>query len=171
MPADIITERLTIRELTLHDAPFILQLLNSPGWLRYIGDRNIRTHEQATEYLTNGSLKSYRENGFGLMLVELKESRQPIGMCGIISRATLPSPDIGYALLPGYEGFGYAYEATSAVLQHAREELRLPQMLAITLRDNERSVRLLEKLGLSNNGETVPNDAGDELLLYSINFS
>ena len=100
MEAILQTERLLLREFTEDDAAFIVELLNSPGWIQYIGDRNIKTEEQAREYLNNGPLKSYRQNGFGLYMVEKKDDHTPIGMCGIIKRDTLNNPDIGFAFLP-----------------------------------------------------------------------
>src|SRR5688572_4300133 len=104
------TARLRLREFTLEDTPFIIALLNSPGWLQFIGDRNVRTPEQARGYLEHGPFKSYRENGYGLCLVEQKESGNPVGMCGVLKRDTLDSPDIGFAFLPGFQGQGYALE-------------------------------------------------------------
>ena len=112
------TDRLTIRQLTLADAPFIVELVNTPGWLRFIGERNIKTSEQAENYLKNGPMASYAQNGFGLYGVELKSEKTPIGMCGLIKRETLPDPDIGFAILPEFTGSGFAFEAaTSHCLQ------------------------------------------------------
>jgi RimJ/RimL family protein N-acetyltransferase len=91
------TKRLRLREFTLEDTAFILDLLNSPGWLRYIGDRGVKTEEQAKNYLLNGPIKSYTKNGYGLSMVERKDDNKPIGMCGIIKRDTLENPDIGFA--------------------------------------------------------------------------
>src|SRR5687767_3229567 len=110
------TERLRLREFTLNDTAFIIELLNSPGWLKYIGERNVKTEEQAINYLQNGPMKSYLENGYGLSMVEKKVDDTPIGMCGIIRRETLDNPDIGFAFLPGYEAQGHGYEIASAVL-------------------------------------------------------
>src|SRR6201986_3267525 len=114
------TERLRVREFTLNDAAFIIELVNSPGWLKYIGDRNIKTDDKAKEYLQNGPLKSYAENGFGLSMVELKSDGTPVGMCGIIKRVALEHADIGFAFLPQYMGKGYAYEIASATLLFAK---------------------------------------------------
>lgn len=165
MPEAVIeTVRLKLRELTFGDADFIIQLVNSPGWLRFIGDRNIRTEEEAIAYLESGPLKSYRENGFGLWLVELK-SDAPIGMCGILKRETLDHPDIGFALLPEFYGQGYAYEAAAATLAYAKDELNLSKIAAITVPGNVRSIKLLEKIGMKCNRQIELN--GDVLLLYS----
>jgi RimJ/RimL family protein N-acetyltransferase len=160
------TDRLNIRRLTTGDTAFIIELLNTPGWLTFIGDRNVRTTEEAIGYLTNGPLKSYAENGFGLYLVATRANDTPIGMCGIIKRPTLDNPDIGYALLPAFAGMGYAYEMASAVLHHALHELKLSSICAITLPVNASSVKLLEKLGFTNKGPFVAADTKETLLLF-----
>lgn len=144
------TDRLTIRKLALPDAPFILELVNSPGWLRYIGDRKVHSEEDAQAYIENGPLKSYRENGFGLWKVELAST--PIGMCGILKRPDLELPDLGFAFLPEYHGLGYASEAAAATLSFARDVLHLPQLCAIVQPDNARSIALLKKNGFARVG-------------------
>lgn len=161
------TERLRLREFNLNDTAFIIELLNSPGWLQFIGDRNVKTHEQAVQYLQNGPLKSYAENKYGLSMVETKEGQKPIGMCGIINRATLDNPDIGFAFLPEYIGRGYGYEIASATLLHAKEKLHLSKIVAITLPNNKNSIGLLEKLGFTFTKPFSYADSKEELLLYS----
>ncbi len=160
-------DRLRLRELTWDDAAFIVALVNTPGWLTYIGDRNIKTEEQAREYLTNGPMKSYVENGFGLWLVELKETVQPIGMCGLLRRDYLDHPDIGFAFLPDYQGKGYAYEAAEATISFAKEKLNIPTICAITLPNNKSSIKLLEKIGMTLQGTIQPPSSTEELFLYS----
>ncbi len=161
------TERLRLREFTTEDAQFIVELVNSPGWLEFIGDRNIKSEEQATIYLENGPIRSYRENGFGLSLVETKDNGLKIGMCGIIKRDHLDHPDIGFAFLPQFTGKGYAFEMASATLTFALNTLKLPVMSAITLANNERSIKLLEKIGLKFiKPFHFPNDE-EELMLFS----
>lgn len=140
------TERLQLREFNLEDTPFVIELLNSKGWLQFIGDRNIKTEEQAQNYLINGPLKSYVDNGFGLWLVGRKSDQKPLGMCGIIKRQTLPNPDIGFAFLPEFAGQGYAYEIASAVLLYAKNDLKITKIAAIILPENIKSIRLIEKL-------------------------
>jgi RimJ/RimL family protein N-acetyltransferase len=142
------TSRLLLREFTIHDSGFILELLNSEGWLQYIGDRHVKTEEQAIDYLEKGPIRSYRENGFGLWLVENKNDRTALGMCGILDRGTLGSPDIGFAFLPEFCGKGYAYEIASETLAYAKNILKIPKVAAITVPANERSIRLLTRLGL-----------------------
>jgi RimJ/RimL family protein N-acetyltransferase len=141
------TDRLVLRRISIDDDAFILELLNDPGWLRFIGDRGVRTLEDARNYIINGPLDMYERLGFGLYAVELKDGGAAIGMCGLIKRATLPDVDLGYALLPRFAGQGYASEAAAAVLAYARQALGLARVLAITSPDNERSIRLLERIG------------------------
>jgi len=149
MPVILETERLRLRTFTMADAPFVLELLNTPNWLQYIGDRGIKTLEQAQSYLANGPILSYNTYGFGLYLVELKETATAIGMCGLLKRNYLEHMDIGYALLPAYERHGYAYEIATATMNYAFTQLHLMHLAAITDTGNERSVRLLEKLGFT----------------------
>ncbi len=148
MSAILHTPRLTISKFTVADATFILELVNTPTWIRFIGDRNIHTLTDAEAYVLNGPMASYEKHGLGLYRVALSTTEQPIGMCGILKRDTLDMPDIGYALLPAYERKGYAYEAASAVMDHAFNELGLPQVAAITDPSNQRSIALLKKLGM-----------------------
>jgi RimJ/RimL family protein N-acetyltransferase len=143
------TKRLVLRHLNPEtDAEFILRLLNEPSFLQYIGDKGIRTIEDARQYITNGPARSYQENGFGLYCVGLKDLGEPIGISGIIRRDTLPDPDIGFAFLPEYWNQGYAYESATAVMKYARAELQLERILAITTPENEASAKLLGKIGL-----------------------
>src|SRR5689334_22505860 len=114
------TERLLLRQFTVDDAQFILNLLNEPSFLRYIGDKKVRNLEDARQYILNGPIASYERNGFGLLLVELKETHTPLGMCGLLKREELPDADIGFAFLPAYWNKGFAFEASAAVLQDAR---------------------------------------------------
>lgn len=160
------TERLTLRELIIDDTEFIIELVNSPGWLKFIGDRNIKTTEQAIAYLENGPIKSYRDNGFGLAMVETKDAKKQIGMCGIIKRDSLDSPDIGFAFLPEFTGKGYAFEIASATLAFATHQLKLPVICAITVPGNVHSIKLLEKIGLKFI-KTINSPENEELLLYS----
>ena len=142
------TERLILRPFRSEDAEFILALLNEPSFLRYIGDKAVRTVEDAEQYILNGPVASYERHGFGLCLVELKDTHTPIGMCGLLKRAELPDPDIGFAFLPDFWNKGFAFESAAAVLKDARERLNLARILAITNQDNEPSIKLLQKLGL-----------------------
>lgn len=141
------TERLVLTALADRDAAFMLELLNEPSFLRYIGDRGVRTIDDARRYLREGPVASYERHGFGLLRVGLKADDTPIGICGILRRDTLPEPDLGFSLLPAWWSQGYAREAADAVLRHARVVLRLGRILAITSPDNGPSIRLLDQLG------------------------
>jgi RimJ/RimL family protein N-acetyltransferase len=142
------TERLSLRMLTHSDASFILKLVNTPGWLEFIGDKKIRNEQDAVLYLQNGPLKSYSTHGFGLWLVQLKASDTPIGLCGLLKREYLSAPDIGFAFLPTHTGKGYAFEIAKATRDYATTSLGIHTLQAITLPYNERSIKLLEKIGL-----------------------
>jgi len=121
--------------------------LNTEGWLRHIGDRQVRTDEQAADYLERTIIPSYRANGYGFWLMELRDSGLPVGMCGVYKRDYLELPDLGYALVPEHEGKGLATEAASAALGYAREQLGFSALCAIVTPDNLSSIRLLERLG------------------------
>ena len=143
------TGRLVLRRLTVEDAPFLLRLLNEPSWLRFIGDRGVRTLDDARKYVLEGPIDMYERLGFGLYAVTLEEDEKaPLGICGLVKRAGLDDVDIGFALLPEFWGKGYAYEAASAVMAYAKEVVGLTRVVAITSLDNESSARLLEKIGL-----------------------
>jgi len=143
------TERLILRRLSAEDAAFILELVNEPAWLQFIGDRGVRTLEDARGYILNGPVAMYRRVGFGLYMVELKPSATPIGICGLIARVGLADIDIGFAFLTAFRGQGYAYESASAMMAYAQDTLGLNRVVAITAPDNQRSITLLTKLGLS----------------------
>ncbi len=142
------TDRLLLRPFTTDDAPFVLTLLNEPSFLHFIGDKNVRSLEDARQYLLTGPIACYKQNDFGLLLIELKDSHTPIGMCGLLKREELAQPDIGFAFLPDYWGKGFALEAATKVMKDARERLKLEQILAIVNPDNDASIKLLERLGL-----------------------
>jgi RimJ/RimL family protein N-acetyltransferase len=161
------TKRLTLREFTEEDSAFIFKLLNSPGWLKYIGQRGIKIEDDAKDYINNKLRKSYKDSGFGFYLAELNAGKIPIGMCGIIKREWLDDVDIGFALLPEFEGRGFAYEAASATMKYASEALGLKKISAITVPNNLASVKLLEKIGLSfTRMIRIPVDK-EELMLFT----
>ena len=142
------TGRLILRPMTLDDAALILELLNEPSFIQNIGDRKVRSLEEARSYIRNGPIASYERNGFGLYVVERKETHESIGMCGLIKRDTLEDVDIGYALLPRFWSQGYAVEAAQAMKEYAREGIGLKRLVAITDPANQASIRVLEKIGL-----------------------
>ncbi|NVJ24578.1 MULTISPECIES: GNAT family N-acetyltransferase [Myxococcus] len=160
------TERLVLRRVTREDAPFILVLVNEPAWLRFIGDRGVKTLEDAWGYITNGPHASYERHGFGLYLVERKSDGAPLGMCGLLKRDSLEYVDIGYALLPAYWGQGYAQEAVSATLAYAQKDLGLKRIAAIVSKDNASSIKVLERMGLRFEKYFRLPGASEEISLY-----
>ena len=160
------TERLKLREFNRQDTGFILKLLNTKGWLDFIGVRNVHDVQGAIAYLEGGPIHSYKQHGFGIYLVELKDGSVPIGMCSILKRDTLLDPDIGFAFLPEYEGQGYATESTKAILTYASQHLRVPRVCAITKADNKKSIRVLESVGLKFIRRISFSEANEGLLLY-----
>jgi RimJ/RimL family protein N-acetyltransferase len=160
------TERLTLRRFTTEDAPFILELLNDPAFLRFVGDKGVRTLKDARQYLVDGPLASYEQLGFGLYLVALKTTHEPIGMCGLIKRDTLEDVDIGFAFLPEFRRRGYGFEAAAAVKDYALKVLGLKLLLAITNQDNAGSIRVLEKMGFKFDRLIRLAPDADELRLY-----
>ncbi len=161
------TERLSLCQLKIEDAPFIYELLNSPEWIQYIGDREIRTLDDARNYIEKGPMSSYSRNGFGLYLTRLKTDDTPIGLCGLIKRETLAHPDIGFAFLSEFMGKGFAFESASAVLKQGKTSLGLETILAITDTNNQRSIKLLKRLGLLFEKTITLPPEEKELLLFS----
>jgi len=143
------TPRLVLRRLEEGDAPFILELLTDPDWLRYIGDKGVRDLDGARRYIADGPGAMYAKHGFGLFLVGRKPSGTPMGLCGLIRRDGLDDVDVGYAFLPRFRGCGYAEEAAAEMVRFARERVGLPRIVAITTPENGRSIRVLEKLGFA----------------------
>lgn len=169
MSTDVVleTERLVLRRLTLDDAAFMLELLNEPAFIRFIGDRGVRTLTAARQYLLDGPLASYARFGFGLWHVGLKSSAAAIGICGLVKREALADVDIGFAFLPRFWSCGYAMESAAAVRDHAFATVGLERLVAITLPGNAGSIRVLEKIGLACEGRLRLGDDGEELLLYA----
>lgn len=165
------TERLFLRRIESDDAGFILRLLNDPSFIRYIGDKKVRSIEDAENYILTGPAASYERHGFGLWLVGLKETGEPLGMCGLLKREELEDVDIGYAFLPAFRSMGYAAEAAEGVIGFARARLGLGRIVAITLPGNQSSIRVLEKNGFRFERIVRLTDDGDELSLYASNVA
>ena len=160
------TERLNVRELsTDDDAEFVYELLNTPKFIKYIGDRGVRSVEDAAGFIESRYRVSYLNNGFGLYVVEQKSDGVAVGLCGFVRRDTLPGPDIGFAFLPEFEGVGYGFESADAMMKYGRETLGFTRVLAITSLDNEASIRLLEKLGFKF--EKLVENEDETLRLFS----
>lgn len=161
------TGRLSIRKFTLGDADFLVELMNSPHFLKYIGDRKVRTRTDAENYLTQGALASYQKNGFGMYLVEEKQTQTPVGACGLVDRPGIEDVDIGYAFLPDFTGRGYASEAAKAMYDFALVRLKLIKLVAIVMPENKSSIRILEKLGMRFEQMITLPDDDTPLMLYS----
>jgi RimJ/RimL family protein N-acetyltransferase len=162
------TERLSLRYLQESDAAFILALLNQPAFLRFVGDKGVRTIEDGVNYIRSGPISSYTQNGFGLFLVELKEGAVAIGTCGILKKPTLTHHDIGYAFLPQHWGHGYAHEAAAATLEHARDACTIDQVCAVVDPENHASIKLLRKLGMQASGRVQLPPDDKELELFEM---
>lgn len=161
----ILTERLTLSSLTVRDAAFLLTLINSPSWIRHIGDRQVHTVKAAETYLRKGSMQHEKDHGFGMRKMTLTATGQPIGICGIVRRDGLPLPDLGFALLPGHEGHGYAFEAARSVLAVDAHIWNITEISAITTLENNRSIALLHRLGFIQDGNVQLPDQ-EEVLIY-----
>ena len=143
------TERLIIRKIRLEDAEFIFELMNQPSWIRFIGDRGLRTLEATINYLRDGVLKTYADSEIGLFVIERKVDGTKIGITSLIKRSDLAQIDLGFALLERYAGHGDAYQASLATLAYCRSQLKLDSVLAISQPDNTRSAQLLKKLNFN----------------------
>ena len=160
------TERLILRRASADDGEFILELLNDPAWLRFIGNKSVRTIDDARAYIARTLVGSYERLGFGLYVTELKAGGAPIGLCGLIKRDSLDDVDVGFAFLPQFRGRGYAYEASAAVVAYGRSAFGFKRLVAITSADNYVSAGLLEKLGFKFE-RTVKLSADDEVRLFA----
>lgn len=162
------TERLRLREFSTDDAAFILELVNEPAFLQYIGDKQVRSMADARKYLVNDPIASYGRHGFGLYMTEIKDGSTPIGMCGLLKRSTLPDPDIGFAFLQRHWSRGYAAEAALAVLRYGQSHLNLERVVAIADPDNRSSISLLEKIGMQFEKMISLTSGGPQLVYYGV---
>jgi len=165
-PAVIETDRLRLRRFTLDDAPFVLALVNDPSFKQFIGDKGVRTEDDARAYLQSGPLASYAQFGFGLFLVERKSDGAHVGMCGLLKRPTLEDVDVGYAFLPAFWHQGYAREAVAATLAYGTRAFGLTRIVAITTPENAASIRVLIDLGFVLKGLAQTGDKAEALQLY-----
>lgn len=164
------TQRLLLCELTFEDAAFILELLNEAGFLRFIGDKGVRTLADARDYIQKGPIESYQCNGFGLYAVRTHDggAAAPVGICGLVKREGLQDPDIGFAFLARHWARGYAVESAAAVLKHGTGTLKLPRILAITSPDNWGSIRVLERIGMKFDRLIRLTEASPEVKLFGL---
>lgn len=161
----ITTSRLNLRLLDDSDAPFILELLNDPHWLKYIGDRGVNNLDDALKYIRQGPLAMHAKYGCCLLRAGLKDTDQPIGLCGLLQRDNLPHPDLGFAFLPAGRGAGLATEAATAVVKQADKD-GLPTLLAFCLPDNQGSIKLLKRIGFVFKSDYHQTPGDDLLQLY-----
>lgn len=164
------TDRLILCRLTIGDAAFIFELLNESLFLRFIGDKGVRSLDDARKYILNGPVERYERHGFGLYLTKLKDGAMPIGICGLLKRESLKNVDVGFAFLPEFRGKGYAFESASAVLDYGRTILGLNRIVAVTSPDNDGSIRVLEKLGLSYQKIVKLSEDDIECKLFAVDF-
>ena len=165
-PPMLETDRLTLRAIGLDDAEFMRRLLNEASFLRFIGDRGVRTVDEACAFIEKAREASKHGAG-GTYLVELTANAQPLGICGLMRKPWLAAPDLAYAFVPEAGGKGYAIEAASSVMELARDTLRLTRVDAVVVHDNERSIRVLQKLRFEPMGTITDPRDGTELQLYS----
>ena len=166
----ITTERLIISEITINYASFYLELVNDPTHLQFIPDKKIYSIADAENHITTKIIKEYQNQGFGFYLVSLKSDKTPIGMCGLIDRDGLDTLDIGFSFLKKYRGKGFAFESSKAILEFAKNTLKVNEIAAITTLDNVKSANLLERLGFKfSKNIRIPNDP-DELRLFLVNL-
>jgi len=159
------TPRLTLRRLQFDDAPFLVQLLNEPSFIENIGDRGVRSIDDAHRYLREGPMAMYEKFGFGLWHTSRKDG-VPVGMCGLLKRDNLPDVDVGYAFLPQFWGQGFAQEAAAATLRHGARKFGLERVIAVVSEGNTGSIRVLEKLGMSFERMFAMREGEPEVRLY-----
>ena len=164
------TSRLSLHEFELSDATFLLEIMNQPDYHRYIGDRGLRTVEDAESYIREKFISEYKRRGFGFWLVRLKDGMTPVGFAGIIVRDELDEPDVGYAIQETYAGNGYAEEATRGILKYAAEFLDFPVICAITDPDNKASINVLIKCGFHFDRQAPVFSDEEELNIYKYVF-
>ncbi|RLA34837.1 MAG: GNAT family N-acetyltransferase [Gammaproteobacteria bacterium] len=161
------TERLVLSRLSYDDCDFIVELLNEPAFQRYIGDKAVRSRADAREYLHKGPIGSYERHGFGMFLVRSRSDNASMGMCGLVKRKEFDAPDVGFAFLRRFWASGYAAESATAVLEYGKNVLQLPRIIAMVDPENEASIRLVEKLGLTFEGTVRMPGETDEINMYT----
>lgn len=160
------SERLLIRPTSEQDAEFIYQLLNTPKFIKYVGDRALHSIEDAKKYIQVKIHPQLIELGYSNYSLITKADNTKIGVCGLYNRAGVDGIDIGFALLPQYEGLGYAFESSNILIKAGFEEFKIDEIKAITSKGNISSKKLLERLGFDMVGTTKLPDEDEEILLY-----
>jgi [ribosomal protein S5]-alanine N-acetyltransferase len=166
---EIETPRLALRRFVFDDAPFVVELLNQPSFIRNIGDRGVRNTDDARRYLREGPLAMYEKYGYGLLHASRRSDGLAVGMCGLLKRDILPDTDIGYAFLPAHWGQGYALEAARATLEHGMRKFGLERVIGVVSEHNDASIRVLEKLGMRFERMYPMHADEPEVRLYSLN--
>jgi [ribosomal protein S5]-alanine N-acetyltransferase len=163
------TPRLVLRSVVLTDAPFFVRLLNEPSWLQNIGDRGVKSKAAAEHYIRNTLWIQYRASGYGMYVLQLRATALPVGICGLVKRDFLPAPDLGFALLPEHVGQGLASQAAHRLLQHLAAARLAGVLYAITRCENQRAVRLLERLGFERQGTRgTPQDVAVDVYVRTL---
>ena len=163
------TANLSVREFNLDDSDFIYDLVNTDGWKRFIGDRNVSDREGALNYIKTALLDSYTKNGYGGWCVSIKETNEPIGMCGLFPRDFLEYPELGFAFMPHVQGRGFAYESARGAINYIRGNYTLKGLSATTKLDNTRSQNLLDRLGFTQLPNiTIPGKTEESTLFKLI---
>lgn len=165
---EIETPRLALRRFVFDDAPFVVELLNQPSFIKNIGDRGVRNVDDAQRYLRDGPMAMYDKHGFGLWLASRRSDGVPVGMCGLLKRDILPDVDIGYAYLPAYWGQGFALEAARATLEHGARKFGLKRVIGVVSDHNDASIRVLEKLGMRFERMYPMHEDEPEVRLYGL---
>jgi RimJ/RimL family protein N-acetyltransferase len=171
IPPEFETERLSLRRLSLDDAPFVVALYNEPSFLENIGDRGVRHIEDARRFLREGPMAMYERHSFGLWHVARRCDGVGVGVCGLLKRDALPDADIGYAYFPAFWGQGYAVEAAAATLRHVARAFGMRRVLAVVARGNTGSIRVLEKLGMRFERMLAMQPNEPEVCLYAVDLS
>ena len=162
------TKRLYLRRLIRDDAEFILQLLNEPSWLEFIGNKNVDNLNDAKKYIELAPMNMYERYGFGLFLVCALETSVPMGLCGLIKRDNFDDADLGYALLPEFWNKGFALEAVESVLKYAKNTHHLSRILALSKSSNAPSIKLLNKVGFEFDRDLKLIENEENLQIYQL---
>jgi ribosomal-protein-alanine N-acetyltransferase len=165
---EIETARLTLRRFEFDDAPFVVELLNQPSFIKNIGDRGVRNLDDAQRYLREGPMAMYEKHGFGLWRASRRSDGTFVGMCGLLKRDILPDVDVGYAFLPHHWGQGYAFEAAHATLEYGARKFGLKRIIGVVSDHNTASIRVLEKIGMHFERMVAMHPGEPEIRLYSI---
>jgi [ribosomal protein S5]-alanine N-acetyltransferase len=145
------SDRLELKKLRISDAEFILTLLNTASWIKFIGERDVKSKEDAIAYIkkiNSNPLTTY-------WVIKIKDGLKSIGLITLIQRAYLFHKDLGFALLPAYNGQNYAFESSQLLLQNLKSNSDDTIIQAVTLSNNDLSIKLLNRLGFKFENEII----------------